>query len=378
MGTFKESNSPSAFPANFSNTNALQQKRYRFIYNRSLIWQQAVISVVLLIPILITMGIIFNSTDKYVSYWFIIFAIFLPLVTVTIVLFSRFRQVIEIDQQGIHCPGFLNLNGLPKLFAWDELALIRLVSFKLLSKQANYAMLFMPRIGSERILSIEQDQKELYQGKDHSLTLQEAIEAFYGPIQTISDEERRKFNSLRFTADLGKELGHVAYCAVFLLLIAIAANYLVPLHPLDSRTHTPIYWGAGITALLISGWYMRHAKNKITAIIPALLISGVAAFAMMPLMAAAPLLTGHTTQEVFAIKSQSEGQQIWSTPHTPALTFTSYGAPKRWCYQQGSGTTRELTVYHGPMGLSAILKADYKSFLVSHGSCQDMQITDTQ
>lgn len=280
------------------------------------------------------------------------------------------RQKIIINKKGISFNHFL-LSRLPKHINWEDIATIRhVVILPHLKNRSAQALLIMPKLGSEHLMTFKAHGKDLYLEKNSPTTLCEAITKFYGPISDLHENERGKFVSLSATQDLGKEVGHVAYAAIFLAIVMMSISLtLTKGHPLSSPIQSVIYWGAFVITFIASCWYMRKAKQKIIIILVGFIMAGVATYAMMPLISELPRFLGQPSLQTFTLISQEGRTQRWQSISAPNLIVTSYGSASEWCYQSSTPVTRTFNVYHGPLGLISIDKKDFLSLLKKYGDC---------
>ncbi len=281
-------------------------------------------------------------------------------------------QQIEVNQQGIIFQGFF-FQEIPKTVAWDEVDSIHSmndISPNQTSASKWYnrrptSLIFTLKTGKGFILMTSGHRNALFIGEGHPLDLITVLELYgdkINAVESMSEEERKEIKALPLgiNLDLGKEVGHIAYSALILILISIFLLYRFPMYALENTMLPAIFWSVGIGASLLACWYMRTINNKFHMIIPAMLFGGMMAFLMMPVINNIPAVLGHPSMETFVVREEDQTEQMWQSELQPMLTLKVHGdsAIRRF---HGKGTAQKFNVYRGPFGMSAITEEDYHS-----------------
>ncbi|MDR2015988.1 MAG: hypothetical protein LBP90_00025 [Burkholderiales bacterium] len=361
-------NSQEAWSA-FDDRDKDKRAEYRFVYNRAEIRKGIIYFLVFFLILLITFsGIYFYfpqaAGEIFKKKIFIFYVFVVTTIPFAFLWLCLPRLSITLNQEGMICAGFWFIR-MPRRCAWNELSQIRVntLSTKLLgrAKIVVRQLIFIHRFGRQYILPISNRKNTIYVGVGHSLSLEEALEKFVGPVEPLSDEDKEKIPALAAFVDLGKEVGHVAYVAVGLVAFAAILGAL-PNRPflLDDAIKTPLYWILGLSAGAIACWYMRRIKQKAIMLIPALLLAGVVAFLVIPLASRLPLWLGKEERMAFVVVEEDQEEQRWQATTDSGLVFSLRVRPERRIYKE-VGTERVMTLYRGPGSLNALPEHEYRA-----------------
>jgi len=355
-------------PLGYSDNAHPERRCYRFV-NDPRIWRRQLListALLLIIPLSFLSGIgleketllaLFSKGEKTLVFFSCFLLLFVLVLTIVFSFWRRKR--ILIDHQGITFKGFWGMY-VPRYIGWSELAALRTVDIKLWGRQFQRSLIFFFRFSRERPFPIAAGRQELYCGEGHGLSLLQAVEVFAGPVEPISEQERKKAVSLQGTQDLGKEVGHVVLTALLLMAVAVGLLFSLGAYSLPDPVHTYFYWGGPVAAVLISAWYMRGIEQKLNMLMPLVIIAGVAVFLMTPVIAGLPCWFGDEMRETFSLTEDGEKEQVWQMVGAPELELRIKAAPKNRVHR-GVGATMEITVYRGPGRLNSVLQKEYRA-----------------
>ncbi|MDR0275421.1 MAG: hypothetical protein LBI48_08810 [Burkholderiaceae bacterium] len=277
------------------------------------------------------------------------------------------RLSITFDQNGMTSAGFWLLsNQMPSRSAWSEFSKIckneLSGKFFLNTLSGMHQIIFMHRSGKKYVLVTGSSKGPAYVGVGHSLSIEEVLEKFAGSIQNLSDSEKTGVLALKTFVDLGGEVGYVAYAAIGVTVLAVVLMLLPdPPRLLDNAFTVSLYWIAGLGAGALACWYMRRIKQKVMMVIPALLLGGVTAMLLVPVMGRLPMLLGTQERLVFKVAEENAEEQRWQAAAHPELTFSIALAPERNMLHKGVGAEHTLTIYRGPGPLNAMRASEYRA-----------------
>ena len=357
-------NSGSAFPV-FSKGGAETPAEYRFVYNKNEIRRaEAIIYPTLLLMVAAIVFPIFYQKFEYHKLIIVLPALILVIIPLLFRLWLP-RFSITFNREGIRSTGFL-FNQMPRQCAWNEFSRIRrneLPAQSVLSALSGQRQIvFIHRSGQQYVLGIGTSKRPAYVGVGHSLSIEQVLERLIGPIENLGDAEKQKIRALSAFVDLGREVGHVAYAALGLAVLA-GVLMVLPERPrlLDNAFTGPLHLVAGLGAGALACWYMRRIKQKIMMVIPALLLGGVTAMLLLPVMGRLPMLLGTQESLVFKVAEENGEEQRWQAAAHPELTFSIELGPDRRLVHQGVGTEQILTVYRGPGPLNALRDSEVRA-----------------
>lgn len=272
------------------------------------------------------------------------------------------KKNITIDNKGI---SFYNFREFPHYLAWSELKCIGYIHNKVIDGYMhtyNY-YLFKTKSGEEYLLPITRNSKALFVGNGVNYSIDQALEIIHGPIHKLSNEEQKEIASLapRKLEDLGKEVGHICYLAMFLMALAVFLIYHNTT-TVFSNSFVYFYYAAiTLIPLGLSIYYMRHIKNRFNMTTPCILIIACSLFLSFPLVNTLTKLIGKPTPVTFIIVEETAEGQVWQAVTDPTITFTIYPKPEKRIYSD-IGTTQTLTIYHSPLALNGMPTNQFQIF----------------
>ncbi len=357
-------------PNDILNTNCGE---YRFVYNFAylkkrlgrIFFYQAFLLLIWALFFSVTPGLwdwIYTGRSLFS---FILILFFLPFFLFPLSLFYHRRLRIVIGPNGISCSGFW-LNQMPRHSTWDDFAQIRFTTVTTRAKGQLRIIVFTHKHGKQYQLfvSTQNDpvttqQEFFYIGDGHTLTLSQAIETYSGPAVELSGEDKERSFAQFGVVELGKEVGHIAYAALVVAILAVILLYLPGrLVTLDSAFHKPFYWTVGICVVAAACWHMRRNKDKL---LPAMLLAIVVVFMTTQILGYVSLWLGEKQQEPFRIVIENDEEQHWQSLSDPVVSILIRTQPEGRSFK-GVGTERTLTLYRGPLHLNAIPNSEYKLF----------------
>jgi hypothetical protein len=219
---------------------------------------------------------------------------------------------------------------------------------------------FSNRLGEKERFSLGNRNTPSYVGEGHALSLVEAIERFYEPVERVVPITPDFSLPNTHNGDLGDKNGHIAIVAVLMILAAVA---LIPFDDVVLLNATPyLVLLCGIAALIVYMLAWRYARWSeryygITGFV-SVLCAGTAGILMLALLNIAPSRLGEAYTETFAIARETEREQIWQSLQTPDMNFPLYLNSAERVYR-GIGTQQTFTLYRGPVGLLAIDRIEF-------------------
>ncbi|UYZ83649.1 hypothetical protein MTZ49_13770 [Entomomonas sp. E2T0] len=307
----------------------------------------------------INVALIKNST-RFIIMGIAFYSIMIPFCWFIFKVINQKEHII-INEQGINFIDCISFN-VPKKILWTDLSKLYLViNNKDRHKYLNNELLFILNNGKRYTLTIKTEQQDIFINQTTPNNLLEVIEAYYyQSIEQISptNELYKKTQNDLSSLDLGKEVKHITYAALFIMTIAILLFFTLSTVLLDSINQLWWYISATIIVVLFSIWYMRHVKIYI--IIPCLLIAATTAFLTLPVTNLLPQLIGTPIQTTFIITTEDNQQQTWQSRDNTQLYFTRKISPKYRTYNKEQQPHIDLTVYKTSFGLNAIDRTEYR------------------
>jgi hypothetical protein len=365
--------------ARLTNAESDQNGRseYRFVYNRAEIRKETLSSVAGLVILFAFYANfyffaharwekILNDPERLFFFSFPLALVLFWLVRG--IFYPRSGVSITINQEGMTCKGF-SPRQMPRHCAWDEFSQID-VDYPRESRAPR--TLFFTRYSGKRYrLFYSWRERHQYVGVGHSVSLEDALEQFFGSIKPFISVES---SSLGVSiCDVGKEERLVFYTALGIAFLAIFLLIRSD-HPrlLDSALKVPFYWTFGLGAGLLACWYMRRIAKKAFMFMLAPFLGGVVALLFVLLTDYLPLWLGKKESMVFTVVQEScdkNGctEQRWQAVAEPELTFSIYSpdyfSPDNRAYK-GVGAERTMTVYRGPGSLNALPNSEYRALFI--------------
>jgi hypothetical protein len=340
-------------------------KEYRFVVNTKLLLKIYTFNILIFLPSIFVVEILTYNLPHYpfirTTMPFII-VLFFALVILGISYYAHKKSYISVNSNGISSNIFSRL-GFPKHIPWDSLVCVhRAPTFS--RKNWHEQLLFTQNTGGTPLLTTTFLGHSTFVGDGHTLTLIEAIEQFHNPVTELSNEAKKTIPMLRTTMDLGKEVAHVVYAMLGIVILAIILFMLPPL-PISlevagSSSHVWVYWLTAVISCVAACVYMRHAKEKVVIPLVALIFSGACVSLVYLLIQQSPAWFGEARQETFSIVHEDDKEQRWQGTSSPELSFSIIPNPERRIYQK-IGTQKTLTIYQGPFGLNAISKEELQT-----------------
>lgn len=270
-------------------------------------------------------------------------------------------QRIEIGPDGFSQSGF---SLWPKHTPWEQMLLVRHMNHGKLAQWGSEGYYFRPLYGNDFVLYYRRGKSDVFTGEGHTLSLGQALSIFLGDIPELSEEERQKIPALRYTIDLGKKVGHVAWGALGAVILTIGMLFVNSLWPLDFPDRTFLYWTVAAIAFVLSLVYMRKSCTAFFPLIIAGLLASLGAFCLtFSLLNGLIRIWAEPVPVTFAIADENEHKQVWRAVDDPTLQLT-IEEPIKARRHEGIGTEQVLNVYRGPLGMGAILKRDCDAQIV--------------
>ncbi|MCL2076182.1 MAG: hypothetical protein FWH15_07050 [Betaproteobacteria bacterium] len=288
------------------------------------------------------------------------------IITMFCLLFFVFRPAITINQKGITCInrwGYLRL--MPRHCAWNELSQIRLqihepkLFGQTMPNLIERKLVFIHRSGKQYLLTVSQGRfPQVFAGIGHSLSLEEAIEEFAGPIVVLGGKE--KIPALTMDDDLGKEVKHVTYITLGAVILLVLLGFAPePLYLLDNQLEAVFNWTFGLGSIFMALLYMRRVEHNAKFFI-AILLGCIVWFLVVPFASSLPLFFGEEEQVIFAVSEENDERQRWTAVSDSELTFSLYVHPDERAYK-GVGTEHSMTIHRGPGSLNAMPSQEYRA-----------------
>ncbi len=158
-----------------------------------------------------------------------------------------------------------------------------------------------------------------------------------------------------------KEVYHIAYLTIFMMIAAIALASKPPTILLNNNMQTWYCLIAMIAAIFFSIKHIRRFKLlNLVIIILLMCISGATFFLTWSVTNIFPYFIGTPVKTTFTISSENDWQQIWRSPNNPQLSFTIRTYKTYRSYQKKQQPHIELTVYKTLFGLNGIDNYNYQ------------------
>jgi len=214
---------------------------YRFVYSKNEIRRNVFFYFIVLLANLALGADIIYKWEKYDLLFFVLFGVIQSVSQIVRNYYSFYpRLSITFNQEGVTSTGFpLSYKEIPRQCAWSEFSKIRkmkLPAWSIMSilSGGERRIVFIPCFGVEYVLPIGNRKRQFYTGVGHSLSIEEALERFVGPIENLSAEEEIKIwprtGSTEFVQKIDRKVGHVAYAALGMAIVA-AVLILMPERP---------------------------------------------------------------------------------------------------------------------------------------------------
>jgi hypothetical protein len=287
---------------------------------------------------------------------------------------------IVVEEKGVTFQGFL-FSNIGKHYAWQDFVQIRRVPPSQPSQ--GEALVFIDRFGRSLLIHFGKPETppkrkffswsifaelrgkkqnrplRFFVGEGHVLSLSEAIEAFHGPLTPLEEAEKKKIPALNRNPVIEDRASRLVSAAACLLFLALVQNYGTPYFLLDTWQSRACGWAGWLFCGLGFAFAWRCLKkeeNREAAWIVALLFAAPLWFLVTPTATLLPVWLGEARQETFVLQDNRGRQQNWQSEANPELSFTQKIPRNRQAHKLGA--RREFTVYHGPLGLYAMLLAE--------------------
>ncbi|MFD1260503.1 hypothetical protein [Entomomonas asaccharolytica] len=161
--------------------------------------------------------------------------------------------------------------------------------------------------------------------------------------------------------DRAKEVYHIAYLTIFMMIAAIALAIKPPTILLDNNMQTWFCLIAMTAAIFLSIKHIRRFKLlNLVIIIFLICIGGATIFLTWSVTNILPYFIGTPVKITFTISSENDWQQIWQSPNNPQLSFTIRAHKTYRSYQKKQQPHVQFTVYKTPFRLNGIDNYEYQ------------------
>ncbi len=202
-------------------------------------------------------------------------------------------------------------------------------------------------------------------GLNHKSDLITVLE-HYAPIidsciHLVPDKTRKIL--YKNATELGKSVGHIAYSALFIMIITVCLLFIFPMQIIDNVYSPMLYWYAAIGGFIFACGYTRNAPFYSVIFMSATLFGAILAFFMLPICMILPLFFGVKTQETFVIFEKDDTRLIWQSLTHPKININIYRHPQRqrdFLPLLPLGYTQDTIVYRTTFGIHAMANTEYK------------------
>ncbi|MDR2364632.1 MAG: hypothetical protein LBD68_02090 [Zoogloeaceae bacterium] len=213
----------------------------------------------------------------------------------------------------------------------------------------------------------------------HALLLPEVIERFHVPLTPLADAEKKKIPALAWWGPSwnipieGKaaHLVFIALAALFLnLVLRASGSWFFLLENWQSKAFILANWLAGGLGFAFAWRCLKREESREAAGILAFSLAASLWFLATPVVSFLPVWFGEARQETFFVPREKlpgfDERQYWRAERDPQHLFFWLEIPKER-RQYEPGAKRDFTIRHGPFGLAAMKRDEFRALYQQTG-----------